>query len=123
MLQGPVRVRSSRHAATRLWVLMATDLMTVIWMDAAGPWLDRTSPLTATATLGGHHLVVLVIAAVGFVMLATLALLTEGFTKSSPRLTLATNVACIVSVVALTGLIALVLAALLSRLVFGRLRP
>jgi hypothetical protein len=111
-----------RHT-TRLWVLMATDLMTAIWMYSFGPWLDETSRLTATTTLGGHHQIVLVIAAAGFVTLAVLALLTDGFTKTSRNLTLATNVACVLSVVALAGLIAFVIAALLSRLLFGRFRP
>ena len=111
------------YSPTRLWILMATDLMAMIWMQAVGPWLDHTSRLTATATLGGHHLVVLAIAGAGFAMLVVVALLTNGFTETSPRLTFATNVACILSVVALTGLIAFVLAALLSRLLFGRFRP
>ncbi|ADB29767.1 hypothetical protein Kfla_0646 [Kribbella flavida DSM 17836] len=115
--------RSTSRSGISMWALMAADLMTVVWMHTFGPWLDHSSRLTSTATLGGHHLIVLVFAAVGFTMLAGLALLSEGFTKSTPRLTLATNVACIVSVVALAGLVAFVLVALLSRLVFGKLRP
>jgi hypothetical protein len=66
---------------------------------------------------------VLVIAAGGFAMLAVLAVLTDGFTKTTRNLTLATNIACVLSVVALAGLIAFILVALLSRLLFGRLRP
>jgi hypothetical protein len=106
-----------------MWTLMAADLMTVVWMYTFGSWLDHSSRFTATATLGGHHMVVLACAAAGFLILAALALLTEGFTRTTTKLTLATNVACIVSVLALAGLIALVLMALLGRLVFGKLRP
>jgi len=106
-----------------LWFLMAADLATVVWMYTFGAWLDRTSKFTATATLGGHHVIVLVIAALAFATLVTLALLTDGYTRWTPRLALARNAACILSVVALTGLLALVLASLLSRILFGRLRP
>jgi hypothetical protein len=106
-----------------LWFVMAADLATVVWMHTVGSWLDRTSKFTATATLGGHHIVVLVLAAIGFAILATLAILTDGFTRTTPRLSLARNAACIISVVALTGLLALILAGLLSRILFGRLRP
>lgn len=125
MLQRSARTdtRINSVSANGMWVLMGADLATVFWMYAVGPWLDRTSRLTATATLGGHHLVVLVLAAIGFVTLATLALMTEGFMRFSPGLALAKNAACVISVVALAGLFAFILVALLSRLVFGRLRP
>lgn len=123
MLHGPIQRRSLPRHSTLLWVVMAADLMTVIEIQAIGEWLDTTSRLTAMATLGGHHVVVEVIAAAGFLLLAALALLTDGFTRISRRLALATNVACVLSVVALVGLIAFVLAALLSRVLFGRLRP
>lgn len=115
--------RSATHSAVTLWILMAADLMAVIWMYTFGPWLDHSSRLTATATLGGHHWIVLAFAAAGFLTLASLAMLTEGFTKTSTRLTMAINGACVVSVIALAGLVAFVLVALLSRVVFGKLRP
>ncbi|GAA0594319.1 hypothetical protein HPO96_06875 [Kribbella sandramycini] len=115
--------RSTTRPATSLWFLMAADLMAVVWMHIFGPWLDHSSRFTSTATLGGHHLIVMIAAAIGFAMLAALAILTEGFTKATTKLTIATNVACVISVIALAGLIALILAALLSRLIFGKLRP
>jgi hypothetical protein len=115
--------RSASYSAVSMWTLMAADLMAVIWMYTFGPWLDQSSRLTATATLGGHHWIVLGFAAAGFLMIAGLALLTEGFTKTTTKLTLATNAARVVSVVALAGLIAFVLVALLARVVFGKLRP
>ncbi len=122
MLLQATRTRTT-HSTTRLWLLMGADLVTVVWMHTFGTWLDQTSRLTSTATLGGHHVVVLVLAAIGFAMLTTLAILTDGFTTSDPRLKLATNIACVVSVIALAGLLAFILAMLLSRIVFGRFRP
>jgi hypothetical protein len=92
-------------------------------MYTLGSWLDHTSKFTATATLGGHHLVVLIIAALAFLALATVAVLSDGFTALTPALTIAKNLACVISVIVLTGLVALVLGALLSRLLFGALRP
>jgi hypothetical protein len=115
--------RSASHSAVTLWTVMAADLMAVIWMYTFGSWLDHSSRLTATATLGGHHWVVLGFAAAGFLTLASLAILTDNFTKTTPRLTMAINAACVVSVIALAGLVAFVLVALLSRIVFGKLRP
>ncbi|MET7282217.1 hypothetical protein ABZS29_28560 [Kribbella sp. NPDC005582] len=108
---------------TIYWFLMVSDLATAIWMYTVGAWLDNTSKFTATGTLGGHHVLLLIVALIGFLMLATLAVLTDNFTHSTPKLALARNVACIISIVALTGLIALILMALLSRLLFGPLRP
>ncbi|MEV5961848.1 hypothetical protein AB0L70_08790 [Kribbella sp. NPDC051952] len=115
--------RIASRPATAMWFLMAADLATVVWMYTVGSWLDHTSKFTATATLGGHHIILLVIAAVAFATLATLAVLTDGFSQVTPRLALAKNLACILSVVALTGFIALILAGLVSRVLFGQLRP
>ncbi|MFF0338498.1 hypothetical protein [Kribbella sp. NPDC004875] len=106
-----------------LWFLMAADLATVIWMYSLGGWLDHASKLTATATLGGHHYLVRAVAAVAFTTLATVAILSDGFIHLTRRLSVLKTVACVVSVVALTGLVALLLATLLSRLVFGAFRP
>jgi hypothetical protein len=128
VLQRSSRVLSGTRITTsggsaRMWILMAADLATVLWMNAVGEWLDQTSRLTATATLGGHHVVVMGVAGAGFVMLALLALLTDGFTVFNRRLASATSLACVVSVVALAGVLTFVLVALLGRVVFGRLLP
>jgi hypothetical protein len=128
MLQRSSRVLSGTRTTTsrasmRLWILMTADLATVVWMHAVGSWLDETSRLTATATLGGHHTVVMAFAGAGFAMLALLAVLTDGFTASNRRLALATSLACVISVVALAGVLTFVLVVLLARMVFGRLRP
>ncbi|MFC9687623.1 hypothetical protein ACFTSF_03720 [Kribbella sp. NPDC056951] len=109
--------------STMYWFLMVSDLATAIWMYTVGPWLDTTSKFTATGTLGGHHVLLMIVAIVGFLMLAALAVLTDNFTHSTRNLAIARNIACIISIVALTGLLALILMALLSRVLFGPLRP
>jgi hypothetical protein len=115
--------RPRRRSSFVLWFVMAADLATVIWMYTFGEWLDNASKLTATATLGGHHYLVIAVAAIGFLTLATVAVLTEGFTRTSRHLTVATTIACVISVVVLTGIAALLLATVISRLIFGTLRP
>lgn len=116
-------MRSRTKSSFILWFLMAADLATAIWMYTVGDWLDHTSKLTATATFGGHHYAVLIAAAAAFLTLATLAILTEGFTKTTRPLTVIQTAACILSLTVLTGLTALLLAALLTRLIAGPLRP
>lgn len=109
--------------STMYWFLMVSDLATAIWMYTVGPWLDKTSKFTATGTLGGHHVILLIVAVTGFLMLAALAVLTDNFTHTTRNLAIARNIACIISIVALTGLLALILMAILSRFLFGPLRP
>jgi hypothetical protein len=74
----PTRVALSQRASRRLWVVAVLDMTAVAWMIAIGNWLDQTSRLTAVITLGGHHLLVLIMALVSFLMLAAAALLTDG---------------------------------------------
>ena len=118
-----VRKRTDVRAAIVLWFLMAADLATVIWMYTLGEWLDHASKFTATATLGGHHYVVLATAAVAFTTLAAVAIVSDGFTKTTRPLAIARTAACVLSLTALTGLVALLLAALVARLLVGPLRP
>lgn len=113
----------ARRPSFTLWFVMAADLAAVIWLYTFGDWLDHASKLTATATLGGHHYVVLAAAAIAFLTLATVAILSDGFTRTTRALTIAKTAACILSLTVLTGLAALLLAALISRLIFGPLRP
>jgi len=97
-------------------------------MIAIGNWLDQTSRLTAVITLGGHHLLVLIMALVSFLMLAAAALLTDGFTSANKLGITLITVACMISVIALAGALSLILllaaGALLlgfvARLMFGR---
>lgn len=62
-----------------LWALMIVDVMAAAWMLSAGEWLDRASAITAVVTLGGHHLLVLWLAVVGFATLAVVAIVTKAF--------------------------------------------
>ncbi len=73
----------SERTARCLWIVAVLDMMAIAWMIAAGEWLDqKTSGFAEVITLGGHHWLVLILAAVGFLMLAGLAVLTEGFTSA-----------------------------------------
>ena len=61
-------VRLSKRTARRLWLVTALDMVAVAWMIAVGTWLDQTSTLTKVITLGGHHVLVLTMALVGFLV-------------------------------------------------------
>jgi hypothetical protein len=91
----PTRVALSQRASRRLWVVAVLDMTAVAWMIAIGNWLDQTSRLTAVITLGGHHLLVLIMALVSFLMLAAAALLTDGFTSANKLGITLITVACI----------------------------
>lgn len=58
-----------------VWSLVVADLATAAWMLAAGEWLDHASSILAVVTLGGHHVVVLWLAVVGFGTLGLLIVL------------------------------------------------
>jgi hypothetical protein len=90
-----------------LWSLAVGNVMAVSWMLSAGEVLDR-SRLTAVITLGGHHLVVLYLAATGFVALMVLAALTSGFADVRPPHLVGIALACAVSVLALAGVLSVV---------------
>lgn len=92
-----------RRARGRLWILTGLDVMAASWMIAAGDWLDRTNRVTSVITLGGHHLVVLWLAVLGFAVLAVLAPLTGGFAQLNRIQLVALSLAGVVSVVALAG--------------------
>lgn len=79
--------------------------MAASWMIAAGDWLDRTNRVTSVITLGGHHLVVLWLAVLGFGILAVLAPMTDGFAVLTRVQAVALSVAGVVSVVALAGVV------------------
>jgi hypothetical protein len=83
--------------------------MAVAWMAAAGPWLDETSRVTAVVTLGGHHHLVMLLAGIGFVTLAVLAPITEGFNSAGTLEVALISIACMVSVIALAGILSVVL--------------
>jgi hypothetical protein len=99
----------SERTGRRLWTVALLDMVAVAWMLTFGTWFDETSRLTAVVTLGGHHRVVLIMAAVGFVMLAGLALLTDGFTSAGRLQRALIIIACAVSVIALAGALSVII--------------
>ena len=104
--QKPDTQLSLPDRARRLpWALAGLDVMAAAWMISAGDWLDRQSHVSAVITLGGHHLVVLWLAVVGFGILAVLAPLTGGFAGVTRSQVVALSVAGVVSVVALAGIV------------------
>ena len=118
---GPERmpVRLSKRTGRRLWILAALDMVAVAWMIAVGSWLDHTSRISAVITLGGRHVLVLIMALVGFVMLASGAVPTNGFRSASKfRLTLITA-GCAISVAALAGALSVLLLLILGALLLG----
>ena len=118
--QQPTKIALSERTARRLWVVAVLDMMAIAWMIAAGDWLDqRTSRFAEVMTLGGHHLLVLILAAVGFVMLAGLAVLTDGFTSASRPEKALLTIACTISVVALAGALSAVLVLVIVAVLLG----
>lgn len=109
--------RLARRTTFWLWLLMGADLALVLWMQAVGPWLDRTSAVTAVATLGGHHVAVMVLGGVAFAMLAGVAALTAGFNSISRSEAVLIALACVVSVVALAGVLSFLVVAVVMRVV------
>jgi len=98
------RVSLPDRARRLPWLLAAVDVMAAAWMIAAGDWLDRTNRVTSVITLGGHHLVVLWLAVLGFGILAVLAPLTGGFAELNRIHLVALSLAGVLSVVAVAGI-------------------
>jgi hypothetical protein len=112
-------VKLSKRNARRLWIAAALDAVAIAWMISLGSWLDETSRLTAVITLGGHHMIVLITALVGFLMLASSAVLTNGFRYANkPQLILITA-GCVISVAALAGALSVLLLLILWALLLG----
>src|SRR5690242_14719850 len=88
-----------------LWALAISDVMVFAWMLSAGDWLDRASSLTAVVTLGGNHLLVLWLAAAGFILMGTMALLTGGHMVARRGHVPLLVLAALISVVALGGVL------------------
>ena len=112
-------VRLSKRNARRLWLLTALDMVAVAWMIALGSWLDQTSALTKVITLGGHHVLVLIMALVGFVMLASGAVVTNGFRSASKLRLILITAGCVISVAALAGALSVLLLLMLGALLLG----
>lgn len=122
---GEPNTRTPMPAGSRrwLWTLALLDVMAVSWMLAAGDWFDTTSRVSSVVTLGGHHRVVLWLAATGLALLIASALLSNGFSEATPLERVLIAAAGAVSVVALGGVlsvIALVVGLLLLIALLGR---
>ena len=122
MLRPPpdrMPLKLSKRTARRLWMVSALDMVVVAWMIAVGTWLDQTSSLTAVITLGGHHLFVLIMALVGFLILASGAVVTNGFRSANKvGLTLITA-GCIISVATLAGALSVLVLFMVAALLLG----
>ena len=116
----PTKVTLSERAGRWLWIVAVLDMMAVAWMIGAGDWLDqKTAGFAEVITLGGRHWLVLILAAVGFVMLAGLAVLTDGFTSASRLEIGLITIACTISVVALAGALSAMLLLVVAALLLG----
>ena len=109
--------KPARRRTFWLWLLMVADLAVVLWMQAVGEWLDHFSTVTAVATLGGHHVAVMVLAGSAFAILAGTATLTGGFTTMSRPQSVLVALACVLSVVVLAGMLSFLVVAVILRLV------
>jgi hypothetical protein len=101
--EKPSGTRFPRGFPAALWTLAVLDVVVVAWMLSAGEWLDRAVPVV---TLGGHHVVVLWLAVAGFLLLGAMAALTGGFLEGRRELMPFVVLSALVSVVALAGMLA-----------------
>jgi hypothetical protein len=109
--EKPSGTRFPRGYQLALWALAVLDVVVVAWMLSAGEWLDRAAPVV---TLGGHHVVVLWLAVAGFLLLGAMAALTGGFLEGRRELMPFVVLSALVSVVALAGMLAGLMFALLA---------
>jgi len=107
----PQSTSSRRHLAHggRLWNLVALDVMAISWMITAGEWFDGHGGPIRVVTLGGHHQLVLVLAAISLAVLSVLAVTTEGFTWFSGPEMAVLSVAGLTTLVAVAGFLSIVL--------------
>jgi hypothetical protein len=88
------------------------------FVDRSQPWPAHPA-VTRAVTLGGHHTLVLIMALVGFLTLASGAFVTNGFrTANKLGLTLITA-GCIISVATLAGALSLLMLLILAALLLG----
>jgi hypothetical protein len=99
--------RRKLTAGRRLRRLAVLDVMAVAWMVTAGGWFDRHGMLTV-ATLGGHPQIVAALATVSLLLLAGLAVSTQGFDRATAAERVLLVVAGVLTVAALAGLFAIV---------------
>jgi hypothetical protein len=91
--------------------LAVLDMANAASLLGAGDWIDQTSRLTMIMSWGGHHKLLLIISIAGFVLLATLASITKAFAAPSDLQFALIVFACMTSIVALSGALAVLLLA------------
>ena len=79
--------------------LAILDMANAASLLGAGDWIDQTSRLTMIMSWGGHHNLLLIISLTSFVLLATLASLTEAFAAPSDLQFALIVFACMTSIV------------------------
>jgi lysylphosphatidylglycerol synthetase-like protein (DUF2156 family) len=109
--RSPREVRVSRWATRWAWIITVLDGMTIAWMLTVGSWLDKQHNLLAMATWDGHHQAIVIGVSCALAVLAVIAPLTRGFSAGSSVLFAVVVAACLVSIVAMAGLLALALPA------------
>ena len=87
------------------WTGVVVNAILVIYMIRLGGWLDTASPLLSMITLGGHHRVVLGLAAGGLLLLVGLAPCTGGFVRARPVQQILLPVAGVLTLVASAGVL------------------
>lgn len=107
--QSLVDTSFPNRARLLLWALAIADVMNVAWMLSAGDWLDRAAAVTAVVTLGGHHAVVLWLAAASFATLALLTVLTQALTTVRRGHVPFLALGALLSAVALAGVLSVAL--------------
>jgi hypothetical protein len=106
----PASSQTSRRSGVLLWLLMGADAAAVVWMTVVGSWLDSTSRLTSVATLGGHHVLVMVLAGGAFGFLAATTPMTAYVALPTRAEAVLVWMAYVMSLVALAGLISMLVA-------------
>jgi hypothetical protein len=115
----PVRTSVMPQVASRLWLLLAANIAAFLWTATLGSWFDHTSRLTSIVTLGGHHVLVMIFSCSAAVVLAALALVSNGFRDRQPGAAALVALSYLLSMVALIGFVSLVLVIVLSGLFVG----
>jgi hypothetical protein len=109
----------SRRATRLVWCMAVLTGADVVWMSTMGEWLDRQPRLVAMMTWGGHYRLVLATAICALVAYALLAPVTRGFTVASTEQMGAIVGTCFVSLLAVTGVLALTAPLLIAGLVIA----
>ncbi len=104
--------RRKLGSGRRLRWLALLDVVAVAWMTVAGSWLDQHDPFSLV-TLGGHSRIAAVLATASLLLLAGLAIRTEGFVRATSGDRVLLVGAGLLAAAALAGLFLIVVLVLL----------